>query len=83
MRRADRAPPGLDLFWEEADAQASGEHPLERELAFRLDALERYRAMIVEAQADGRDEIVHALSHQHARQAQFVHDLRVALRRQT
>jgi hypothetical protein len=83
MQNERTVPPGLDLFWEEADAQASGEHPLERELTFRLDALERYRQMIVEAQASGRDEIVVALVHQHDRQARFVQDLRVALRRRS
>lgn len=78
----ERAPsPGLDFFWEQADREASTEHPLERELVHRLDVLERYRGMIMDAQAGGRDEIVDALLTEHDRQARVVLELRDALRR--
>ena len=70
---------GLDTFWEQADSDGSCEHPLERELCYRLDALERYRQLIDDAQAGGRDEIVDALLCQHARQARLIDQIRAAL----
>lgn len=73
--------PGLDFFWEQADAEASDEHPLERELCHRLDALERYRQMILDAQTLGRDDMVDALVVQHDKQARVVRQLRYALTR--
>ena len=79
----ESVPPGLDLFWEEADALASPEHPLERELSVRLDAIERYRQMIVEAQASGREGMVQTLVRQRERQARLAHDLRAALNRRS
>jgi hypothetical protein len=72
--------PGIDIFWEQADADGSCEHPLERELCHRIEALERYRLMILDAEASGRDEMVDALLAQHHRQARLVSDLREALR---
>ncbi len=71
---------GLDTFWEAADDDALCEHPLERELCHRLDALERYRQLIMDAQAGGRDDIVDVLVSQHDRQARLIEDLRAALR---
>jgi len=73
--------PGLDFFWEQADAEASDEHPLERELCHRLDVMERYRQMILDAQMTGRDDMVDALVVQHEKQARVVRQLRSALYR--
>jgi len=73
--------PGLDFFWEQADAEASDEHPLERELCHRLDAMVRYRQMIIDAQTLGRDDMVDALLVQHEKQAHVVRQLRHALAR--
>jgi hypothetical protein len=71
--------PGLDLFWEQADRTGSGQHPLERELDERNDALARYRRLIDEAQANGREEAAEILLRQYDREAQAVERLRVAL----
>lgn len=71
--------PGLDLFWEQADRDASGQNPLERELDERVDALARYRELIVEAQANGRDEAAELLLRQYDREEQAVRRLRHAL----
>lgn len=73
--------PGLDFFWEQADVEGSDEHPLERELCHRLDAMERYRQMIMDAQMSGRDDMVDALVMQHEKQARVVRQLRHALYR--
>jgi hypothetical protein len=77
----DRKAPaaGLDTFWEQADSEGSCEHPLERELCYRLDAMARYQQLIDDAQAGGRDEIVDALLSQHDRQARLVNEIRAAL----
>ncbi|MEX2282740.1 MAG: hypothetical protein WEE89_09685 [Gemmatimonadota bacterium] len=78
--RDGRAPAaGLDTFWEQADSEASCEHPLERELCYRLDALERYRQLILDAQAGGRDDVVDVLASEHDYQARLVRELRSAL----
>lgn len=71
--------PGLDHFWEEADRDASGQNPLERELDERVDALARYQRLIADAQAAGRDEAVEILMKQHDREDQAVRRLRRAL----
>ena len=71
--------PGLDLFWEQADRDGSGQNPLERELDERVDALARYRELIVEAQANGRDEAAELLLRQYDREEQAVRRLRHAL----
>lgn len=72
---------GLESFWEEADRDDSSEHPLERELCDRLDALARYRRLIDDAQANGHDEAVEQLIVQHCREEELVHRLNEALRR--
>lgn len=59
---------GLGFFWEQAHLDDSGEHPLERELAHRVDALHRYQSMIAEAEAGGRDEMAELLARQLARE---------------
>lgn len=71
--------PGIDIFWEQADRDGSGEHPLERELCDRLDALARYRRMIADAQANGREEAANLLLEQHAREAAMAQRLREAM----
>jgi hypothetical protein len=71
--------PGLDTFWEQADLTDSGQDPLERELDERIDALVRYRRMISEAQANGREDAADILLRQHDREAEAVERLRAAL----
>lgn len=71
--------PGLDLFWEQADRSGSGQHPLERELDERSDALARYLRLIDEAEANAREEAAEILIRQHDREAQAVERLRRAL----
>lgn len=72
--------PGLDLFWESADHDASDQDPIERELDERVDALARYRRLIAEAQANGRDDAAEILMRQHDREEQAVERLREAMR---
>lgn len=74
-------PPALESFWEQADIDGSDEHPLEREIAERVDALSRYRGLIEDAQAQGRDDLADILLDQQARQEEVVRSLRCALRR--
>lgn len=74
--------PGLDQFWEKADRTDSGQHPLERELDERTDALARYRRLIAEAQQNGRDEAAEILMQQHDREEAAVVRLREALERE-
>lgn len=71
--------PGLDLFWEQADRTGSGQDPLERELDERIDALARYRRLISDAQANGREEAAEILLRQHEREARAVDRLCQAL----
>jgi hypothetical protein len=73
--------PGLDSFWEQADLDESGEHPLERELCDRLDALARYRRMIDDALVNGQDDAVDVLLRAHEREERIVAQLRDALER--
>lgn len=71
--------PGLDQFWEKADRSDSGQHPLEREMDERVDAVVRYRRLIAEAQANGRDEAAEILIRQLNREEASVTRLREAL----
>jgi hypothetical protein len=73
--------PALESFWQQADADASDEHPLEREIADLVDALSRYSELIDAAQAEGRDDLADILLEQQARQEEVVHLLWCALRR--
>lgn len=73
--------PGLDQFWEQADRTGSGQDPLERELDEHIDALVRYRELITEAQANGREEAAEILLRQHDREADAVDRIREALGR--
>jgi hypothetical protein len=79
MADAPRRCPGLDLFWEEADLNASGEHPLRRELAHRVDVLTRYERLIVEAQVNGQDDLLHNLTTQHRRELRVIETLQAVL----
>ncbi len=74
-------PPALEAFWQQADEDASAEHPLEREIADRVDALLRYHALIADAQAEGREDLVTILLAQEERQERLLRELREALRR--
>lgn len=73
--------PALDLFWEEADVEAAGEHPLERELAHRVDALVRCERLMADAAAAANDDAVRHLTGHYRRQARMVAALLGALRR--
>lgn len=75
--------PGIDQFWEAADRTDSGQHPLERELDERVDALARYRRLIADAQQNGRDEAAEILMRQHDREEASVKRLREALSNET
>lgn len=77
----DSRKPGLDHFWEQADEEGSTQHPLERELAERLDALARYRDQILQAEANERASDAEILLRQHEREYQAVQRLWSAIRR--
>ena len=77
----DSRKPGLDHFWEQADEESSTQHPLERELAERLDALARYRDQILQAEANERSNDAEVLMRQHEREYQAVQRLWSAIRR--
>lgn len=79
MTDSERRRPGLDFFWQQADDEGSGEHPLERELAERTDALVRYRILIADAEAAGRDEAAEMLLKELDREQELVEKLRSAL----
>lgn len=81
VERTSSNPSSLESFWEQADADGSNEHPLEREIAERIDALSRYRMLIEEAQAGGRDDVADLLLEQQERQQAVVQGLRQALKR--
>ncbi len=81
MERHRSNPPALEAFWQQADEDASGEHPLEREIADRVDALLRYHMLIADAQAEGRDDLVAILQAQEERQERLLRELREALQR--
>jgi len=81
MERQRFNPPALEAFWQQADEDASEEHPLEREIAERVDALLRYHLLIADAQAEGRDNLVVILRAQEERQERLLRELREALRR--
>jgi hypothetical protein len=78
---ADSASPGLESFWETCDADDVGEHPLMRELCFRLDAVERYRTLIADAEANGNDDALEILSRHYDQQQGIVKRIREELAR--
>lgn len=71
----------VGFFWEQADADGSDEHPLERELALQLDVLARIRRLLEEALGDGREGHAAVLFRQQARVEEWVRTLRAALER--
>lgn len=77
----ETAAPGLESFWETCDQDAIGEHPLMRELCHRLDAIQRYRELIADAEYMGDDDAVALLSKQFDQQHAVVRRLREELRR--
>jgi len=78
----DRWSPALDLFWEEADLDDAAEHPLRRELAYRLDVLARYEQMLADAESHGHAGLISTLTKQHRRQLSLIERLEDALQRQ-
>lgn len=81
QRRDDSVTPGLDLFWEDADLDEAAEHPLERELAHRMDVLRRYERLIENAQSAAQDDALRNLTSQYTRELDLVRSLSDALRR--
>src|SRR5688572_19273461 len=78
----DHWSPALDLFWEEADQDDAADHPLRRELAYRLDVLARYEQMLADAQGHGHAGLIATLTKQHRRQLSLIERLEDALHRQ-
>ena len=70
---------GLDSFWESCDRDGVGDNPLERELCFRSDALQRYRAQIEAAEELGDDEAVLVLSRHFDNTRAIISRLRTAI----
>ena len=81
MTNTDPSAPGLESFWEMCDADAVAEHPLMRELCFRLDAIQRYRTLIADAEANGHDDAVEILSRHFEQQHRIVKRIREELAR--
>lgn len=74
---------GLDTFWETCDRDGIADNPLERELTFRVDALERYRVQIEVAEEIGDDDAVAVLSRYYDSTSLLISRLREALNRQS
>jgi hypothetical protein len=79
MSRKPSAAPGLESFWETCDKDGVSDHPLMRELCYRLDAIQRYRDLIADAEYMGDDDAVAALSRQFDDQHKVVERLRKEL----
>ena len=79
MQKKQSAAPGLESFWETCDHDGISEHPLMRELCYRLDAIQRYRDLIADAEYMGDDDAVTALSRQFDEQHVVVKRLRAEL----
>lgn len=73
---------GLEAFWETCDREDVADHPLVRELCYRLDAIQRCQAMIDDAEVAGNDEALELLSDQYERQQALVRRIRAELARQ-
>jgi hypothetical protein len=72
----------LDTFWETCDRDGIADNPLERELTFRLDSLERYRVQIEVAEEMGDDEAVDVLSRYYDSTTILIKRLRDAIHNQ-
>ncbi|HUP87753.1 MAG TPA: hypothetical protein VM100_00230 [Longimicrobiales bacterium] len=81
MNQIQTALPGLEAFWETCDHDSVGDHPLMRELCFRLDAIQRYRFLIDEAEENGNDDAVTVLSTCSEQQQVLVQKIRDELAR--
>jgi hypothetical protein len=81
MKQTQAATPGLESFWETCDQDGVGDHPLMRELCYRLDAMQRYRTMIADAEANGQDEALELLSRNYDQQQTIVQRIRDELAR--
>ena len=73
---------GIDAFWETCDRDGIADNPLERELTFRLDSLERYRVQIEVAEEIGDDEAVDVLSRYYDATTILIKRLREAINHQ-
>ena len=78
---AERTAPGLESFWETCDTDGVADHPLMRELCFRLDAVQRYRSLIADAEANGNDDALELLSRHYEQQQRIVQRLQSELER--
>lgn len=74
--------PGLESFWETCDKDGVSEHPLMRELCYRLDAIQRYRALITDAEDNGNDDALELLTRHFEQQHEIVARLRDEIARQ-
>ncbi|HEX6559282.1 MAG TPA: hypothetical protein VF021_07460 [Longimicrobiales bacterium] len=81
LTQSNSVAPGLESFWETCDRDGVGEHPLMRELCFRLDAIQRYRALITDAEESGNDEAVAILTACYDKQSELIRRLRDELGR--
>jgi hypothetical protein len=81
MNQTRNQAPGLESFWETCDRDSVGEHPLLRELCYRLDAIQRYRDLIGDAEVSGDDEVLGLLSKQFDEQQELVRKIRDELAR--
>lgn len=74
---------GLDTFWEACDRDGIADNPLERELTYRLDTLERYRVQIEVAEEIGDDDAVAVLSRYYDATSLLISRLRDAISTQS
>jgi len=81
IKQTQTAAPGLESFWETCDQDGVGDHPLMRELCYRLDAIQRYRTMIADAEANGQDEALELLSKHYDTQQSIIQRIRAELER--
>jgi len=78
---SDRTTAWLVTFWEQADLDGSAEHPLERELCDRIDALSRYGRQIESAQANAWDGAALFLIEQYTREEREIRRIAEGFRR--
>lgn len=79
--RDDSPALGLESFWETCDRDDVADHPLMRELCFRLDAIQRYRALITDAEDSGNQDALELLTRHFEEQQEIVRKLRDELAR--
>lgn len=76
-----RAAPGLESFWETCDNDGVPDHPLMRELCFRLDTIQKYHSLIDDAEVAGNDEALAVLTAYFDKQNEIVQRIRQELGR--